>query len=78
MADEDGLEQRLATVETAVEELQTQLDVASRDLQLLATAVDVDPVDARCPECEDGTLRKDSGLTWSRAVCEDCEASWYL
>lgn len=76
--DEDTLADRVAALENTVEQLESQLAAKSRDLDLLAVAVDVDPVDANCPVCEDGKLHQESGLSWSRAVCENCGKSWYL
>lgn len=69
---------RVAELEATVEELQSTLSRRTRDLDLLAAAVDVDPVDAHCPVCGEGGLRRESGLSWARAVCDDCGESWYL
>lgn len=75
---ETDLAARVAELEATVEELQSALSQRTRDLDLLAAAVDVDPVDAHCPVCGEGALRRESGLSWARAVCDDCGESWYL
>lgn len=68
----EQLEARLETVEETLERYRTQHT-------LLLAAVDVDALtDPACPECGEGPLARESGITWARAVCRDCGTKWLL
>jgi hypothetical protein len=72
------LEERVAALERTAGELRKELDRRERVLRLLAGNADVEPVTARCPECETGKLRRRSGLSWAKLDCPDCGAVWEL
>jgi peptide subunit release factor 1 (eRF1) len=46
---------------------------------MLAVHADLKEVSAQaCPECGAEALTKRSGLSWSKAVCTECDTEWYL
>jgi hypothetical protein len=82
-ADHDGdretdLEARVAALEETVADLEAELDQQERAFRLLAGNADIAPVTARCPECETGELRRQSGLSWAKLYCTECGAKWEL
>lgn len=73
------MDSRLAALEQRVEELETEIEERKRDFAMLAVQADLQEVSAQpCPECGAEALTKRSGLSWSKAVCEECNSEWYL
>lgn len=78
MADDD-LEARVDQLETRLETVEDTLERYRKQHALLLTDVNVDALEApTCPECGDGTLTKNSGLSWAKAACGTCGETWIL
>ncbi|MFB6192561.1 MAG: hypothetical protein ABEI11_04480 [Haloarculaceae archaeon] len=76
---DDDRDSRLAELEARVADLERELESYRRTYALLLANADIEALDApACPECEDGTLTKQSGLSWAKAVCTSCGSSWTL
>lgn len=76
---DDSLEQRVETLEQRLETVEETLARYRKQHALLLTDSNVEALDdPACPECGNGTLTKDSGLSWAKAVCGECEATWIL
>jgi len=76
MGDDDS---RLAELEQRVAELEAEVERRERDIAMLAVQANLDAVpDQECPECDATALTKQSGLSWSKAICEACGTEWYL
>ena len=75
----DDLEERLERVEERVETVEETLERYREQHAILLANADIDALDEpSCPECGDGTLTKNSGLSWAKAVCEECGTAWVL
>ena len=78
MADDD-LEQRVEALEQRLAATEDELDRYREQHALLLTEVDIKALDdPSCPECGTGSLTRDSGLSWAKAVCHDCGATWVI
>ena len=76
---DDSLEGRVDDLEERVEALGDTLDRYREQHALLLTDADIDALDApTCPECGDGSLTKNSGLSWAKAICDGCGSTWVL
>ena len=76
MSDENGASSRVAELEARVAELEQRLAERDRTVALLAAEADIDGVDATCPECRAGELRREAGITWARVMCNECDTVW--
>ncbi len=75
----DDLEERLERVEERVETVEETLERYREQHAILLAQADIDALeDPSCPECGDGALTKSSGLSWAKAVCEECGSEWVL
>jgi len=76
---DDSIDTRVEQLDERLEAVEETLERYRRQHALLLAAVDVEDLEAPpCPECEAGTLTKNSGLTWAKAVCRECGTSWLL
>ena len=74
------------SIDARVEQLEDRLEVVEETLEryreqhaLLLANADIDALEApSCPECGEGSLTKNSGLSWAKAVCGECGFSWVL
>jgi uncharacterized small protein (DUF1192 family) len=73
-----ALAERVAALESEVERLREAVDERERTIRFLAADADIDPVESACPDCGHAPVRKESGVTWRRIVCDDCGKRWYL
>ncbi len=76
MSDGNETASRVAELEARVAELEERLTERDRTVALLAAEADIDGVDATCPECRAGELRREAGITWARVICDECETVW--
>ena len=75
----DDLEKRLERVEERVETVEETLERYRKRHAILLADANIDALEApSCPECGDGALTKSSGLSWAKAVCEECGTAWVL
>ena len=75
----DDLEERLERVEERVETVEETLERYRKQHAILLADANIDALDEpSCPECGDGALTKNSGLSWAKAVCEECGTAWVL
>ncbi|SDG06967.1 hypothetical protein [Halorientalis regularis] len=72
-------DRRIERLESEVAELRDRVDHQYEIIAVLAAAVNSEALpEMSCPDCTDGTLTTNSGLTWERVECTDCDFSEYL
>ncbi len=75
----DDVEDRVAELEARIDELEAEVERRKRDFAMLATQMGLEEVsDQPCPNCGEPALEKESGFSWSKAVCTACGSEWYL
>ena len=76
---DDSLEGRVERLENRFDAVEETLERYREQHALLLADADVDALGApSCPECGEGSLTKNSGLSWAKAVCGECGSSWVL
>ena len=76
---DDSLEGRVERLEDRFDAVEETLERYREQHALLLANADVDALEApSCPECGEGSLTKNSGLSWAKAVCGECGSSWVL
>ena len=76
---DDSLEGRVERLEDRFDAVEETLERYREQHALLLANADVDALGApSCPECGEGSLTKNSGLSWAKAVCGECGSSWVL
>ena len=76
---DDSLEGRVERLEDRFDAVEETLERYREQHALLLANADVDALEApSCPECGEGALTKNSGLSWAKAVCGECGSSWVL
>ncbi|MEZ3116543.1 hypothetical protein RYH80_11550 [Halobaculum sp. MBLA0147] len=74
----DDTESRLAELEAELATLRELVDDHDYALQYLAADADLDAVEATCPHCGEGRFYLDSGISWKRVQCTNCDHAEYL
>ena len=76
---DDSLEGRVERLEDRFDAVEETLERYREQHALLLANADVDALEApSCPECGEGSLTKNSGLSWAKAACGECGSSWVL
>ncbi|MFB6299364.1 MAG: hypothetical protein ABEH65_03815 [Halobacteriales archaeon] len=76
--DTGELETRIERLEETVEQLESALHERDRALNLLIAKADIETLSANCPECGESPLKRRSGISWSKAYCQNCATEWLL
>jgi hypothetical protein len=75
----DDIETRVETLEERLDTVEETLSRYRREHALLLAQVDIDALGSpSCPECDSGALSKESGLSWAKAVCQNCRTEWII
>lgn len=78
MATDDADADRLAALESQLEELRETVEQQQYTIRYLTADADIEGLDAVCPHCEQGTFQKRSGISWEKVVCDNCGHEEYL